>query len=118
LFRYAEEDAAAAERITARNGLESYAYNLRNSLQDDKLADKWQGDDKTTLQTAVDECISWLDASSEGSKEEFEEHQKELEATANPIMSRLYGAGGAPEGGAPGAPPAAHNDEPSVEEID
>jgi heat shock 70kDa protein 1/2/6/8 len=92
--------------------------DLRNTLQDDKLADKWQGDDKTTLQAAVDETISWLDASSEASKEEYEEHQKELEAKANPIMSRLYGAGGAPEGAAGGPPPASHDDGPSVEEVD
>jgi heat shock protein 1/8 len=68
--KYAAEDAEAAERITARNGFESYTYNLRNSIQDDKLADKWQGEDKTTLQTAVDEAISWLDASAEAAKEE------------------------------------------------
>jgi heat shock protein 1/8 len=70
--KYKEEDAEAAERITTRNGFESYTYNLRNSLQDDKLADKWQDDDKATLQTAVDEAISFLDSSSEASKQEFE----------------------------------------------
>ncbi|CED82433.1 heat shock protein hss1 [Phaffia rhodozyma] len=116
--KYKDEDDAAAERITTRNALESYTYNLRNTLQDDKLADKWDGEDKTTLQTAVDEAISWLDASAEASKEEYEERQKELEAVANPIMTRVYGAGGAP-GGAPGAPPpAASDDGPSVEEVD
>lgn len=46
----------------------------------------------------------------------YEERQKELEAIANPIMSRLYGAG-AP-GAEGGAPPASHDDGPSVEEVD
>ena len=31
------EDEAAAARITAKNDLESHAYNFRNSLADDKL---------------------------------------------------------------------------------
>ncbi|KAL7410446.1 heat shock cognate 70 [Mrakia frigida] len=115
--KYKDEDAEASERIATRNGLESYTYNLRNSLQDDKLADKWQGDDKATLQTAVDEAITFLDSSSEAAKTEYEERQKELEAVANPIMSRLYGAGGAP-GAEGGAPPASHDDGPSVEEVD
>ena len=44
--KYKAEDAAATERISAKNGLESYAYNLRNSLTDEKLADKFDAADK------------------------------------------------------------------------
>ncbi|KAI0831517.1 heat shock protein HSS1 [Trametes gibbosa] len=132
--RYKAEDEAATARITARNGLESYAYNLRNSLSDDKLKDKFDPADKKKLEDAVNDTISWLDNSQEGSKEEYEEHQKELEAVANPIMQRLYqSAGGAPggefpggapggfPGGAPGGFPggaAGGEDGPSVEEVD
>lgn len=83
------------------------------------MADKFDPADKSKLETAVNETISWLDASQEGSKEEYEEKQKELEAVAkyvgffdtllsldwsflpSPIMQKLYGAGGAP-GGFPG----------------
>ena len=79
---FSAEDEAAAARITAKNGLESYAYNLRNSLTDEKLADKFDAADKTKLDTAVNDAIKWLDASQEGSKEEYEEKQKELEAIA------------------------------------
>ena len=112
----AEDDAAAA-RITAKNGLESYAYNLRNSLMDVK----------TKLETAVNETIQWLDASQEGSIEEYNEKQKELEAIANSIMQMLYsqagaasgfpGGAGFPGGGASGGTPASGEDGPSVEEV-
>ncbi|CAE6490392.1 unnamed protein product [Rhizoctonia solani] len=124
--KYKQEDEEAAARITAKNALESYAYNLRNTLQDDKLADKFDAADKSKLETAVNETIAWLDASQEASKDEYESRQKELEAVANPIMSRLYGGGGMPggPGGAPGGFPGAgaggaHDaDGPSVEEVD
>jgi L1 cell adhesion molecule like protein len=125
--KYKAEDEAAASRITAKNGLESYSYNLRNTLADDKLASKFEPADKSKLESAVNETISWLDASQEASKEEYESRQKELEAIANPIMQRLYGAaGGAPggfpgagAGGAPGGFPGAGGEEgPSVEEVD
>ena len=124
------EDEAAAARITAKNGLEAYAYNLRNTLTDPATGDKFPADDKSKLESAVNEAISWLDASQEASKEEYEEKQKELEAIASPIMQKLYaGAGGAPGGGFPGgapggfpggAPggPGASEDGPSVEEVD
>jgi len=76
------EDEAAAARIQAKNGLESYAYNLRNSITDEKLADKFEAADKTKLEAAVNETISWLDSSQEASKEEYDEKQKELEGIA------------------------------------
>jgi heat shock protein 1/8 len=76
------EDEAAAARIAAKNGLESYAYNLRNSMNDEKLAGKFDPADQKKLEAAVTETISWLDASQEASKEEYEEKQKELEGIA------------------------------------
>ncbi|SCV69062.1 BQ2448_2082 [Microbotryum intermedium] len=121
--KYKAEDEAAAARITAKNGLETYAYNLRNSIESD-LKDKLDAGDKESLDKAITETISWLDASSEASQEEYTEKQKELEAVANPIMTKAYGAaGGVPGGAAPGAAPSggfpgAGADEPSVEEVD
>ncbi|CAG7853789.1 Heat shock protein HSS1 [Serendipita indica DSM 11827] len=126
--KYRQEDEAAAARISAKNGLESYTYSLRNTTTDDKLADKFDAADKKKLEDAINETIKWLDASQEASKEEYEEKQKELESIANPIMQRFYGAGGAAggaPGGFPGAAPGAggppggfSNDGPSVEEVD
>ncbi|KAJ7923964.1 heat shock protein 70kD, C-terminal domain-containing protein, partial [Mycena leptocephala] len=87
--KYKAEDEAAAARITAKNGLESYTYNFRNSLNDEKPANKFEAANKSKLETAVNDTIKWLDASQEGLKEEYEEKQKELEIIANPIMQTL-----------------------------
>jgi len=87
--KYKAEDEATAARITAKNGLESYAYNLRNSINDEKLAGKLDPADKFKLGKAVNDTISWLNASQEGSKEEYEEKQKEVEGISNPIMQKL-----------------------------
>ena len=128
--KYKEEDEAAASRISAKNGLESYTYNLRNSVEGD-LADKLDAADKEKILEAVKSTTEWLDASQEASKEEYEEKQKEIEAIANPIMMKAYGAAGGAPGGMPGAPggapggfpgaggaPGAGADEPSIEEVD
>ncbi|KAL9935236.1 hypothetical protein V8E36_005584 [Tilletia maclaganii] len=124
--KYKSEDEAATARISAKNGLESYAYNLRNSLNEEAFASKLDADDKTKLQSAIDEAISWLDGAQEASKEEYEDKQKELEGVANPIMQKAYAAAGGPPGGAPGgfpgapggAAPGAGGSEPTVEEVD
>merc|ERR1711941_162353 len=52
--KYKAEDDAAAERIKARNGLESYTYNLRNSLNEEAFASKLDASDKDNLKKAID----------------------------------------------------------------
>lgn len=96
---FEEEDKKVRERVEARNGLESLAYNLRNQVNDEeKLANKLDEDDKNTVSEAVKEVIEWLDENPAADKEDYEEKQKELQKKVNPIISKVYqGAGGAGE---------------------
>ena len=131
--KYKEEDAAEAERIQAKNALESYAYSLRNTLSDEKVGDKLDAADKEKLTKAIGETVEWLDNNTTATKDEFQSQQKELEGVANPIMMRFFqGQGGAPggmPGGMPGGPGGFHgagaggpagasDDGPTVEEVD
>jgi heat shock protein 5 len=97
---FADEDRMVKERIDAKNGLEGYLYNLKNTLDDDEkgLADKLSEDDKEELTGAIDEALDWMDENPEADAEEYNEKQKEVEAIANPIMRELY-QGQAPGGG-------------------
>eukprot|EP01114_Cavostelium_apophysatum_P012077 TRINITY_DN267_c0_g2_i1.p1 TRINITY_DN267_c0_g2~~TRINITY_DN267_c0_g2_i1.p1 ORF type:complete len:656 (-),score=228.80 TRINITY_DN267_c0_g2_i1:63-2030(-) len=100
--QYKADDEKNKSRIEAKNGLENYSYSLRNTIRDDKVADKLSSEDKEALNKAIDEAVKWLDANQMAEKDEFEAKQKELEQVAMPIMTRLYQQGGAP-GGMPGA---------------
>jgi len=99
--QYAEEDKKVKERIDSRNGLESYLYNLKNTLEDDEkgLADNISAEDKKELQDMIDETLDWMDENPEADKEDYDEKMKEVEQIANPIMRNVYagGAGGADE---------------------
>merc|ERR1712019_16702 len=92
---YAEEDRNVKERIDARNGLESYVYNLKNQLEDDEngLAEKISPEDKKELQDMIDETLDWMDRNPDVGKEEYDEKQKEVENVANPIMRNMYSGG-------------------------
>merc|ERR1712093_501661 len=118
---YKAEDESNKERIEAKNGLENYAYNLKNTMDDEKLKDKIEEGDKKTIEDKVEETINWLDSNQSAEKEEYEEKQKELEGLCNPIMQKLYagagGAGGMPDMGG-GAPPAGDDAGPKIEEVD
>jgi len=130
--RYKAEDEANRGRVEAKNSLENYAFQIRNSVNDEKLAGKISEEDKTKILDAVSSTTSWLDSNQTAEKEEFEAKQKELEGICLPILQNLgggaggmpggmpdMGAGGFPGAGAQGPGPAeAADDGPKIEEID
>jgi len=97
--KYKAEDEAETGRIQAKNGLESYAYSLKNTVSDPKVDEKLDASDKEKLKAEIDKTVAWLDDNQTATKEEYEAQQKELESVANPIMVKMYGGG---EGGMPG----------------
>merc|ERR1711975_196732 len=121
--KYKAQDEAMREKVNAKNGLESYAFNLKSSVDDDKFKDKISDEDKKTIQEKCDEVLSWMDANPSAEKDEIEAKQKEIEGVANPIMSKLYAeSGGMPEGGMPNtggpAPSTDQTTGPTIDEVD
>ena len=55
---YKAEDEANKDRIEAKNGLENHAYNLKNTMDDEKLRDKIDAGDKETITGKSDEIIN------------------------------------------------------------
>jgi len=105
--QYKAEDEKQKERISAKNSLESYCFNMKSTLDDEKLKDKIAADDKETITKKCDEIIKWLDANQLAEVEEFQDKQKEVEGVCNPIVTKLYQQNGAPNGmpgGMPGMP--------------
>ncbi|GFO30324.1 heat shock cognate 70 kda protein [Plakobranchus ocellatus] len=129
--KYKNEDEKQKARISAKNGLESYAFHMKSTVEDEKLKDKISADDKKTILDKCNEVIAWLDSNQLAEQEEFEHKQKEIEGLCNPIITKLYqGMGGnAPPGGMPdfggagagaGAAPGGGSagTGPTIEEVD
>jgi len=117
--KYKAEDEANKQRVEAKNGLENYCYTLRNSMQEEKLKDKFTEADKSNLDKHINETIEWLEKNQLAEKPEFEAKQKDLEAVANPIMMKIYqSAGGAPDAAGPTDTGSKTAGGPSVEEVD
>ena len=108
--KFKDEDKKVKERIEAKNHLEQYGYQIKQTLKDEKLKDKFSEDEKKQIEGKGDEVLKWLNDNPAASKEEYDAKLKEIEAVFNPIMQKIYQqAGGAP-GGMPnfgGAQPGA-----------
>jgi len=131
--KFKADDEKQKDRISAKNGLESYCFNMKTTLDDEKVKDKISEDDRKAISDKCDEAIKWLDANQLAEVEEFNAQQKEVEAVCNPIITKLYadvgGAGGMPGGmpdmggmggmgGGPGAASGAGGAGPTIEEVD
>jgi heat shock 70kDa protein 1/2/6/8 len=120
--KYKAEDEEVKKKVDAKNALENYAYNMRNTIKDDKIASKLPAEDKKKIEDAVDGAISWLDSNQLAEVEEFEDKMKELEGICNPIIAKMYQGEGAGMGAAAGmdedAPSGGSGAGPKIEEVD
>jgi len=128
--KFKDEDDKQKDRISAKNSLESYAFNMKATMEDEKLKDKISEEDKQKVLDKCSEAIRWIDSNQLAEKDEFDHQLKDLEKVCMPIVTKLYqGAGGGmPEGGMPGGFPGAGGagaggaskggSGPTIEEVD
>ena len=109
--KFKDEDNKIKERIDAKNGLEQYCYQIKQTINEQKLKDKFSEDEKKQIESKVDEVLKWVNDNPAASKEEYDSKQKEIEGIFNPIMQKIYqsmggapGAGGMPNFGGAGFP--------------
>lgn len=109
--KYAAEDKAVIERSEAKNGAESYLYNSRNAVQDEKVKEKLSAEDIEAVETVVKEGTAWLDEhGASATVEDIKTKQKAWEEAIRPVMTKLYAAAAAPGAGDASGP--------RVEEVD
>ena len=124
--KFKADDEAQKERVEAKNGLENFVYGVKNSLNDPKIAEKLDADEKTAAITTADQVLSWMDENPTAKVSEYKAKQEELQAQISPLMAKIYasgasGADGLPTrmpGGFPGGTPTRSNDGPSIDEVD
>lgn len=125
--KHEAEDKAKFAVVEARNGLESYLFNCRNSLRDEKVAAKL-GEEAATALATVEEGIKWLEEhNAEDDAELYKAKQKEYEDKVRPTMVKMYSDSGNPVPGGVSMSPedlekmnqaGAPAPEPKVEEVD
>mmetsp|Transcript_29757 Transcript_29757/g.38944 ORF Transcript_29757/g.38944 Transcript_29757/m.38944 type:complete len:744 (+) Transcript_29757:76-2307(+) len=91
---FADQDKAEKDKVQAKNELEAYLYNLKNSITD-TLEGKLDEESKTSLSQAVEDALVWLEDHPAAEKDEYDDKQKEVEQIANPILKQAYESGNA-----------------------
>ncbi len=74
--KYNADDDREKERVSAMNGLESYAFSTKNTMEDDKSNGKVPEENRAKVISKCKEVIEWLDNNQTAGKEEFEFQMK------------------------------------------
>ena len=88
--KFKHEDDLLRESISAKNGLESYAFQVKSTVEDDKVKDRISEEDKKYVLSIVKEAISWLDANQTATREDFEAKQREVAIMCQHVLLKLY----------------------------
>ncbi|XP_069775834.1 heat shock cognate 71 kDa protein-like [Narcine bancroftii] len=115
--KYKNEDEMQWQKVAAKNSLESYAFSMKSTVEDEKLASKVSEEDKKKVIDSCNQTISWLERNQMAEKEEFEHQQKQLEKVCNPIVAKLY-QGAAPRESCRAQAGSATSSGPTIEEVD
>ena len=59
--KYKADDDLQRDKVQAKNGLESYCYNMKQTVEDEKVKDKISEEDKKTILKKCNETVEWLD---------------------------------------------------------
>merc|ERR1712146_77857 len=84
--KFRGEDDKQKERISAKNGLESYIFNLKSSVDNEEVKKKLSPDELSSAQKVLDSALQWLDSNQLAEKEEVEDLWR-------PLISKIYGQG-------------------------
>lgn len=86
--KYKAEDEEHKKKVDAKNALENYTYNMRNTIKDEKIGTRLSEGDNKRIEEAIDGAIQWLEGNQLAEADEFEDKMKELEGICNPIIAQ------------------------------
>ncbi|GBM82293.1 Heat shock protein 70 B2 [Araneus ventricosus] len=118
-MKYEKEDQEQREKVAARNSLESYVYQMKQTAEsapDEKLGSS----DKAKVKEICDNVIRWLDNNTLAEKDEVEHKMKEVQSELGPIMTKMHQAAGGfnPSGGMGQQTTTGPAGGPTIEEVD
>ena len=95
--QFKEDDEKAKEMIDARNNFEGLVYQMKSTLNDEKLSSIIDSELKTELEKVIEENTKWLDSNQMASKEEYELKSKEFQEKMKPLQEKMMaGMSGVP----------------------
>ena len=70
--KFKAEDELVKKKIEAKNGFENYCFQMKNTLNDEKLKSVFTDEEKTTIEETSKEGLQWLEGNTEADADAIE----------------------------------------------
>merc|ERR1740123_1578988 len=88
--KFKAEDDNQREKMSARNELETYCFNMKSTIEGRSVRQKMTTSDLKTVENACDEALRWLEVNRDADLDDLQEKRKVAEAACGPCITRLY----------------------------
>jgi len=116
--KFKADDEASAAKIQAKNQFESYVYQVKTSINDEKVKGKISEDELKTANQSLDEAATWIEENPTAEKDEYESKMKSLESVLKPLMAKIHSAGMPPPGAGGAADAAGGAPKDDIDDLD
>jgi len=99
--KYKAEDEEIKKKVQAKNDLENYCYQMKNTIEDPKFKDLIKEDDRKKVEEEIKTLHTWMEQNQNANGDEYDAKRKELEQIWTPIITAAYQSGGGGQGGMP-----------------
>lgn len=119
--KYAAEDKKQTDRIESKNKLESYIYQLKNSIKD--MESKLDSNDNQVILSTIEKTIQWLNSNQDADQSTFDQKFEEVKHVIEPILIKMYGQSNTQQCGQNNQPSSTTTSsqipkQPKIEEVD
>ncbi|KAF8402905.1 hypothetical protein HHK36_010997 [Tetracentron sinense] len=89
--KYKSEDEEHKKKVASKNALENYAYNMKNTVKDEKIGPMLASAGRKKIEDSIKEALQWSDSNDQLAKAyQFESKMKEMMSICNPIIAKTY----------------------------
>ncbi len=87
--KFKDDDLKAKELIDSKNNFENSVYQMKSTLNDEKLTTLIDSNMKAKLTKTIDDATSWLDNNQMASKEEYDSRLKDFQEEMKPLQEKM-----------------------------
>jgi heat shock 70kDa protein 1/2/6/8 len=88
--KYKEADEEIRKRAEEKNGLDHSCYSMKNLINDEKMKDKLDEEEKLKLKEMYEDNLRWSESNPHADYAQFASRRNQMEEYLKPIMTRIY----------------------------
>jgi len=94
---FKNDDDKIKQKVEAKNKLEHYCYNVKNTVLNEQKMKAALGSDVSTVENTIESTLKWLEENGDHTADVYEDKLKEVEGILMPLIAKAYQSNAPPQ---------------------